>query len=146
MLDLQRAGVKDHGVVTGFLEGVWGWYPDIDRDRWDWVVAELLDSDSWMFLLAYHEGEPAGLAVVSWRLTLYGSREEGRLEAVLVVEERRHEGVGSALMEAVLNAARRRGCRELEVALPMDAEGALSFFKRFEYREEKRLLVWPCAD
>lgn len=149
MLDIQRAGVKDHGVVTGFLEEASlsrGWRPEVDRDRWDWVVAELLDSDSWLFLLAYRDGEPAGVAVVSWQLTLYGSREEGRLEALLVAEEHRREGIGSGLMEAVLTAARRRGCRGLEACLPPGAEGALSFFKKFEYAEEKKLLIWPCGE
>ena len=68
MVEIARAGVKDHGVVTALLVEFarhQGWTPEVDRDRWDGVIAQLLNSVGWLFLLAMEDGEPAGLAAVA---------------------------------------------------------------------------------
>ncbi len=147
MLEIQRAGVKDHGVVTGLLlefSESQGWKPEVDRDRWDRVMAELLNSDGWLFLLASNEGEPVGLAAVKLYLTLYGSRQQARLMAMIVSSEHRRHGIGTSLMEHAMAAARRRGCRELEVAIDADDEAGEAFYRRFGGESEKKLLTWPC--
>lgn len=149
MLDIERAGVKDHGIVTGLLldfSDTQGWKPEVDRDRWDRVMAELLNSDSWLFLVAREDGVPVGLAAVGWCITLYGSREQGRLTALIVDAEHRRKGVGTRLMESVLAAARRRGCRELEAPTdPADAS-IIHFYRRFTNASERRMIVWPCGE
>ena len=149
MLQIERAGVKDHGVVTSLLldfSATQGWKPEVDRDRWDRVLAELLNSDSWFFLLALEDGEPVGLAAANWFLTLYGSREQVRLVALMVDVEHRRRGVGTLLMESVVGAARRRGCRELEAAVDPSEEGLVSFYRRFTRPGERLLLSWPCEE
>jgi GNAT superfamily N-acetyltransferase len=149
MLEIDRAGVKDHGIVTGFLldfSDTQGWTPEADHDRWDRVLAELLNSDGWLFLLAREEGEPVGLAAVNWYLTLYGSREQGRVAALIVEETHRRLGIGTRLMESALAAARRRGCRELEASVNSEDEAVASFFRKYGYSGEQKLLTWPCAE
>ena len=150
MVEIDRAGVKDHGVVTSLLldfSETQGWKPEIDRDRWDRVLAELLNSDGWLFLLARDDaGEPVGLAAVSWFLTLYGSREQARLAALIVEGEHRRHGIGTNLMEAVLAAARRRGCRGLEVSVDPHDEGIAAFCRKFGRSRDHLLLTWPCAE
>lgn len=149
MIEIDRAGVKDHGIVTGLLlefSYTQGWSPEVDRDRWDRVLAELLNSDGWLFLLAREDGEPVGLAAVNWYLTLYGSREQGRLSALIVEEPCRRRGIGTQLMESVLSAARRRGCRELEASVQAADEKIAAFFHKCGYSGEQRLLTWPYAD
>lgn len=147
MADIDRAGVKDHGIVTALLLNfarTQGWTPEVDRDRWDRVVAELLNSDSWLFLVAHLEGEPVGLAVATFSLALYGSREQARVNALIVEEAYRRQGVGSELFETVLAAVRRRGCRELEVTVGPGEEEIIDFYRRFGFEGERRLLTWPC--
>ena len=149
MVEIARAGVKDHGVVTALLVEFarhQGWTPEVDRDRWDGVIAQLLNSDGWLFLLAMEDGEPAGLAAVNWFLTLYGSREQGRLMALIVEEKRQKRGTGTRLMEEVLSLARRRGCRALEVCVDPSDEAIARFYKKFDYAREQRLLIWPCGE
>jgi [ribosomal protein S18]-alanine N-acetyltransferase len=149
MLEIERAGVKDHGIVTGLLldfSETQGWTPEADRDRWDRVVAELLNSDSWLFLVAREEGVPVGLAAVGWYLTLYGSREQARLTALIVDAGHRRRGVGTALMESVIAAARRRGCRELEASAGPADESIVSFYRKFANAGERRMIVWPCKE
>lgn len=148
MVEIERAGVKNHGVVTALLIDFarhQGWTPEVDRDRWDRVIAQLLNSDGWFFLLAIEDGEPAGLAAVNWFITLHGSREQGRLMALIVDKKHQRRGTGSKLMEEVLSLARRRGCRELEVCVNQDDEAIARFYKKFEYTGEKRLFTWPCG-
>ena len=148
MLEIDRAGVKDHGIVTSLLldfSDTQGWKPEVDRDRWDRVLAELLDSDTWLFLVAREDEEPVGLAVVHWLLTLYGSREQGRLQAIIVDVAHRRHGVGSELMRSVFAAARRRGCRELEASAGMGDEATAAFYRGFGESKERLLFTWPCG-
>lgn len=149
MVEIQRAGVKDHGMVTTLLlefARAEGWEPEADRDRWDRIVAELLNSDGWLFLLAMDDDEPAGLAAVNWFLTLYGSREQGRLLALIVEESFRRRGIGTRLMEDVLGAARRRGCREMEAIVEPSDEKIAEFYHKFHYAKEQRLFSWRCSE
>jgi GNAT superfamily N-acetyltransferase len=148
MVDIQRAGVKDHGNVTGLLLKFvrsQGLELGTDRDRWERIVADLLDSDGWLFLLAFDGDEPVGLAAVNWYLTLYGSTVDGRLLAVIVEEDNRGTGVGTMLVEEVLRAARRRGCTELEVELRKD-DAFAEFLRKFAPDSEKMVLSWICSD
>jgi GNAT superfamily N-acetyltransferase len=145
MMDIERAGVKDHGIVTGLLLDFFDtrdWKPEVDRDRWDRVIAELLNSDGWLFLLAREGDEPVGVAAVNWYLTLYSSREKARLSALFIQEESRRRGIGSSLMDSVLGAARRRGCRELQVPLDPEDSSTTAFFQKFEPSRELRILTW----
>lgn len=147
MLEIQRAGVKDHGVVTGLLlefADSQGWRPEVDSDRWERVMAELLDSDGWLFLLASNAGEPVGLAAVKLYLTLYGSRQQARLMALVVSAAHRRHGIGTGLMESAMAAARRRGCRELEASMDAGDESLEAFYRRFGGGRERKLMIWPC--
>ena len=146
MVEIERARIKDHGIVSGLLINALqanGWKPEVDRDRWDRVLAVLLDSGGWLFLLARYEDRPVGLAAVNYSLSLYGSREQARLAAMVVEEEYRRRGIGTELMESVLSAVRRRACRELEVVGEPGAGDVLDFYRRFNFTVERVLLARP---
>lgn len=149
MVEINRAGVKDHGVVTTLLIDVAkleGWHLEVDRDRWDRIIAQLLDSDRWTFLVAYEAEQPVGLAVANWSITLKGARDRGRMMALIVEEDYRRQGVGTTLMKEALGAARRRGCQEFEVVLETDDARIEEFYRRFEAYREKKLFSWPCEE
>jgi len=148
VIEITRASVKDHGIVTGLLLDYMREVelrPEADRDRWDRIIAELLNSDGWLFLLARDEEDPVGLAVVNFFLSLYGSWAQGRISALIVDEQHRHEGIGTRLMEDMLAAARRRGCRELEASVAQGSPEE-AFYTGFGYNAERRLLLWPCRE
>ena len=85
--------------------------PQGDRDSWDRLVAELLNSDHWMFVLAFDDDDPVGVAAANFYFSLYGGGEEAKLAALYVEEEHRRNGIGTSLMEFTLKSACRRGCR-----------------------------------
>lgn len=145
MAEIDRASVKDHGVVTRLLLDLFterNSRPEPDRDNWERVIAELLDSDRWLFLVAYRSGEPVGLAVVNYFLSLFGSGEQARLDALYVEPDNRDSGIGSRLMERVLSSTHRRGCRELEIRVAPGEKRILGFYNRFSEAGEDLLLFW----
>jgi len=149
MIEISRAGVKDHGMVTALLfqyAEEQGLRQGLDRDRWEGVLAGLLDSDAWLFLLAADgDGEPVGIAVMNWSLTLFGSSVDGRIVALMVDRSRRGEGVGGMLMEELLAASRRRGCREVEVAVNA-GDDVEAFYRKFLPDDCRTMLGWYCSD
>ena len=149
MADLSRAGVKDHGVVTKLLIDIArleDWHPEVDRDLWDGIIAQLLDSDRWLFLLAFDCEEPVGLAVANWSITLKGARDQGRMMALIVEDGSRRQGIGTRLMEETLGAARRRGCHAFEASAETADKAVGDFYRRFDSYQEKTLFEWPCAE
>lgn len=147
MIDIARAGVKDHGIVEGLLLDFarsQGTEPESDRDSWDMVVLELLNSDHWVFWIAFYDDEPVGIAAINFLFSLYGASEEARLAAIYVDDEYRRKGIGSELMELILMSARRRGCRCVEVQILPNKEDIISFYKRFDYAEQHISLTWNC--
>lgn len=147
LIKVERAQIKDHGIVSElllkFAENQ-GWHAEIDRDRWDRVLAELLNSDGWLFLIAWEGEDPVGLAAVNFYLSLYGSREQARLQAIIVRSEHRRQKIGTRLVDEVLKAARRRGCREIEAGVESYDSDTLSFCSNFDF-EQKVMLTLRCV-
>lgn len=148
MLEIERAGVKDHGIVTGLLTEFGrsqGIVPEVDHDRWEQVIAELLSSQGWLFELALDDGEPVGIAAVNFSLSLFGSGEDARLAALIIREGHRRCGFGTELMRSVMAAVRRRGCREFQIVVSPDDEALAAFYGRFGFADGRTQLSWRCG-
>lgn len=61
------------------------------------------------------EAEPLGLAVLRLRPSLYEGSLDAYLEELYVVPPRRGEGLGRALLEAAMSAAREAGAGRIEL-------------------------------
>lgn len=147
MIDIIKAGVKDHGIIERLLLDFacsQGTEPEADRDSWDRVVLELLNSDQWVFWIAFQDDDPVGIAAINLLFSLYGANEEARLAALYVDDEFRRRGIGTELMESILAFARRRGCRCVETQILPDNEDIISFYKRFSYDGKHVSLTWNC--
>ncbi|RTQ99377.1 GNAT family N-acetyltransferase [Halomonas nitroreducens] len=72
--------------------------------------------------LAWHDGAAVGTA----RLL-----PDGHIGRVAVLEAARGLGIGVALMEAAIEAARRRGCAAVELAAQTQA---LAFYERLDFQ------------
>jgi ribosomal protein S18 acetylase RimI-like enzyme len=59
--------------------------------------------------------EPVGLALMRFRPSLWGQGLECYLAELYVVPARRGQGIGRALMEAAMNAARDRGAEYMDL-------------------------------
>jgi GNAT superfamily N-acetyltransferase len=95
------------------------------RDWWgrDWPddasfrasVDRLIGRDDTEFLLAAADGAPAGVAQLRYRWSVWWEAEDCWLEDLYVDPSARGTGLGRALVEAVLDRARTRGCRRVEL-------------------------------
>lgn len=66
-----------------------------------------------VFVAEVPGGAVTGYAAVHWLPTLFLPTPEGYLAELFVAEGSRGQGIGSALLEAVLQAGRDRGCSRL---------------------------------
>lgn len=110
------------------------------RDWWDKsepsdeslraTVAVLLDDPDTEFLLgAGAEGKAMAVAQLRYRMSVWTSVEDCWLEDLYVREAGRRHGLGRALVSAVIERARARGCRRLELDVQEDNDGALALYR-----------------
>lgn len=95
---------------------------DLERN-----VRRLLTGDQ---LRAFIAGRPAqGLALLSFRPTIWGDGPVALLEELYVVPEKRGQGTGRRLMEATLDAVRAAGCIWIEVTTGESDAAARSLYE-----------------
>ncbi|MFL5791371.1 MAG: GNAT family N-acetyltransferase [Actinomycetota bacterium] len=103
---------------------------DVDRERaraWlreHW--AESMAANGELFYPADHDGFVAGdwAGLITYRL------DAGRCEITLLKALREGEGIGSALLDATVVAARAAGCTELWLVTTNDNLHALAWYER----------------
>lgn len=142
-VSINRAGSVDHGLVSGFLSDLArekSWQLPADLDKWDLITAKMLNSDSWLFLLAREDERPCGLAVIEFRFTPFDIRQTANIVAVIVSSEQRRKGIGTALVKDALLRAERRGCSAVDIAIDPDDEST-GFFRKLGFCEERSLLT-----
>lgn len=96
-------------------------------------LAELDGDDFATFLAADAEGSPAGVAVVRVRPSIWEAAGEAYIAELYVVAGSRRQGLGSALMEAMLAFARERGCRWVELGTDENDHDAHRLYERFGF-------------
>lgn len=112
---VRRAEVDDADDVARLLHDFNAEYEDATPpvDVLAERVRELLADGSIVVLLA---GEPPlGIALFRIRPSLWSSAADVYLEELYVVPERRGEGIGRALLEASIEAARKAGADHFEL-------------------------------
>ncbi|HZX71945.1 MAG TPA: GNAT family N-acetyltransferase [Rhodanobacter sp.] len=90
-----------------------------------------LDSDSAQILLA-----SAGQHAFFGSVVLFFRKRSSvaRVYSLATRPEARGQGIGAALLEAAVTAARRRGCRVLRLEVRTDNAAAIALYKRLGYR------------
>lgn len=99
-------------------------------------VERLMD-DHWTdFLLAEHDGAPAGVCQLRFRWGIWLAGTDCLLEDLYVAEVARGTGVGRALVEAALERARERGARRVELDTNEANEAGLALYRSFGFVNE----------
>jgi ribosomal protein S18 acetylase RimI-like enzyme len=113
--EIRRAGVEDAADVARLLHDFNTEYDDptppveVLAER----VRELLAGEGIVALLA--GGEPLGIALFRVRPSLWSSAADVYLEELYVVPGHRGRGIGRALLEAAMEAAREAGADHFEL-------------------------------
>jgi len=99
----------------------------------------ILEDGEGDYLIAYDaSGQPAGVAQVRFRWSVWTSAPDCWLEDLYVSGSARREGVGSRLVEAVIELARERGCARVELDVNEGNEAAIALYVACGFRTEPK--------
>jgi GNAT superfamily N-acetyltransferase len=110
--------------------------PDV-RER----LARVLERGDGGVLVAEIGDHTVALASYQIMDLLERARPQCRITAMVVHEDERRRGVGSALIEAIESAARERGCFRLEVTTQPQRDDALGLYAALGFQERPHRLV-----
>jgi len=99
-------------------------------------VRELLAGGDFAVLLG--GSEPRGLVVLRFRPSIWTPGLECYVAELYVQPEHRRHGLGLALMNAALEAARAKGADYVEVATSEDDTGARTLYERLGFVNRER--------
>jgi ribosomal protein S18 acetylase RimI-like enzyme len=101
-------------------------------------VERIIGRDDAEYLLGTAAGdEPAGVVQVRYRWSVWWESEDCWLEDLYVREEARGSGLGRALTEAVIERARARGCRRVELDVNSENPPALALYRSLGFETGK---------
>ena len=98
-------------------------------------VERLIEDRDTAFLLGtpHEDAPPCGVAQVRFRYGLWWAAEDCELEDLYVDEDARGKGVGRALVQGVVDLARERGCRRIQLDVNEANAAALAVYDSFGF-------------
>jgi ribosomal protein S18 acetylase RimI-like enzyme len=87
-------------------------------------------------LLAEMDGVPVGMLSYSIRADLFHAAPTGLIEELVVRAEARGQGVGTVLVQELLQRLSSQGCAEVSVTTMPDNAGAVRFYRRLGLVDE----------
>jgi ribosomal protein S18 acetylase RimI-like enzyme len=111
-----------------------------DAEVTEAYVLQYLSGTERAVLLAQRGDAVEGLLSYSVRADLFHAGNSVLIEELVVDEKYRGEGIGDALMKALLDRLRGLDCKEVCLAVMPDNEGAIRFYKRHGLVEEALFL------
>jgi ribosomal protein S18 acetylase RimI-like enzyme len=94
-------------------------------------VERLMDDPSTEFLLGapHDDAPPAGIAQLRFRYGIWWAANDCLLEDLFVGAEARGSGLGRALLDLVIERARERNCRRIELDVNDNNDAALALYR-----------------
>lgn len=134
-LGIGPASSLDSEQLAGlFTEGFSGYYVPIQADA---AAIEAMtrnwDLDLEASRVAFQDGEPIGFALLGIR---------GRIGGTGVVPAARRQGVGDAVMRAVLDEAGARGLEEVSLEVLVQNEPARRLYEQLGFEAVRELEIW----
>jgi GNAT superfamily N-acetyltransferase len=103
------------------------------------VVARVLSDERYgFFLVAWMDSHAIGVAYVATILSVEHGGPVGWLEELYFSPEHREQGIGSALLNAVLERAREVGLIAIDLEVDVAHQRAESLYTRFGFRSLPR--------
>ncbi len=139
-IDIVRAAEKNRSVVADLLARQLDEH-DIAIEG-DALLAAidgvLTDERRGLLLLAEHEGQAIGVAYVSLTWSIEHGGKSSWLEELYVLPEWRGRGVGTSMLESVLEEARRHGCAAVDLEVESAHERAAHLYSRHGFARHSR--------
>lgn len=136
---LREASVEDAANVTRLVQELaesGGEHSPIDEG----YVRYFLAQPHCHILLAKMEGRTIGLLSYLLKPDLYHAGDTCTITELIVKEDFRDRGVGSLLMEYLIENMKSQGCVEISVSTMTGNRGAIEFYKKHGLVDEAVLL------
>jgi GNAT superfamily N-acetyltransferase len=104
-----------------------------DHTFFEGVQRLIAGPDTEYLLAAAGEGEPGGVCQLRYRYSLWTESEDCWLEDLFVVDADRRAGLGEALVAAVIERARERGCGRIELDVAESNRAAWALYERMGF-------------
>jgi GNAT superfamily N-acetyltransferase len=105
--------------------------PDV-RER---LIPMLREHPTSLVLLAFVDDEPVGIAVCFFGLSSFRARPLLNIHDLAVLPQHSGKGVGQALLKAVEDRARRKGCCKLTLEVLDGNARARNLYRRFGFED-----------
>jgi ribosomal protein S18 acetylase RimI-like enzyme len=158
-VNVREADFDDDRDVDGFIaildsyaSSLVGGGRPLAPDARERVVPMLRQHPTSLVLLAFADDVPVGIAVCFFGLSTFRARPLLNIHDLAVLPEYRGQGVGTALLNAVEDRARRKGCCKLTLEVLDDNTPARAVYQRFGFEDAvigksaTRFLVKPLED
>ena len=99
-------------------------------------VLGYLSTSAGTILLAELQGNIVGMLSYSLRPDLYHAAKSCLIEELVVCDDKRGQGVGSALIAELYSRLSSQDCAEVSLAVMPDNTGAIRFYKRHGLTDE----------
>ena len=99
-------------------------------------VVQYLSTSAGTILLAETQGTIVGLLSYSFRPDLYHAAKSCLIEELVVRDDWRGQGVGSALVTELYSRISSQDCAEVSLAVMPDNTGAIRFYKKHGLTDE----------
>jgi ribosomal protein S18 acetylase RimI-like enzyme len=139
--EIRGAEAADAAAVAALLGEFRDWWDKSEPTNAEMQasVERILEAGEGEYLLAVDDsGEAVGVAQVRYRWSVWTSAPDCWFEDLWVREDARRDGHGRRLVEAVIEAARERGCKRVELDVNADNEAALGLYTACGFRTEPK--------
>jgi ribosomal protein S18 acetylase RimI-like enzyme len=139
MIEIRTATLKDIPLIVRLIQelaATSGEESPINNA----YVEEYLAAPGSFVLLASDRGVISGLLSYSVRPDLYHAGLCCMVEELVVTQDKRSQGIGGALLQALLSQAQAEGWAEVSVGVMSDNHRALAFYRRHGLVDDALLL------
>jgi GNAT superfamily N-acetyltransferase len=138
-MKIRTATSDDFGRICELLQQLW---PEkkIDRGALKTVMNRALRSSQDVYLCAEFGGTIAGFCSLAIKNSLWQEAYIGVLSEMVVDEAFRNRGIGTALLGTIVDMARQRGCRRIELDSAFHRDEAHRFYEKAGF--EKRAYLF----
>jgi GNAT superfamily N-acetyltransferase len=139
-VSFREAGRDDIPAIVALLAddplGMTREKPGSDLPEAYWTAFEAIDRDpNNLLIVAEVDGQIAGTLQLTYIPGLtYTGGERAQIESVRVSAEQRGQGVGQALIGWVIEQARDRGCRVVQLTTDRQRPDAIRFYQKIGFR------------
>ncbi len=126
---IRTAVPGDFDRICELLQHLW---PDkkIDRGALKVVMNRALESSQDIYLCAETERGVVGFCTLAVRNSLWQESRIGTISEMVVDEAFRKRGVGTALLGTIIDLARQKGCRLIELDSAFHRDAAHRFYEK----------------